>query len=90
VSTISLLGCSTSVALTMGPTDDKEEEIVTIICITSTNLVNDRKITNIHLSTPFIQNILEDSDDLWYHISTLEVVEFHTVHIRQSMKSSIF
>ena len=26
VSTISLLGCSTSVALTMGPTDEEEEE----------------------------------------------------------------
>ena len=28
VSTISLLGCSTSVALTMGPTDEEEEEDV--------------------------------------------------------------
>jgi hypothetical protein len=58
--------------------------IVIIICITSTNLVNDRKIMNIHLSTPFTQNFLEDSDNLWYWISTLEVVE---VHIRQSTKS---
>jgi len=28
VSTISLLGCSTSVALTTGPTDEEEEEVI--------------------------------------------------------------
>jgi hypothetical protein len=32
VSTISLLGCSTSVALATGPTDEEEEELTEKIC----------------------------------------------------------
>ena len=31
MSTISLLGCSTSVALAMGPTDEEEEEVAYLI-----------------------------------------------------------
>ena len=31
MSTINLLGCSTSVALTMGPTDEEEEEEVVVV-----------------------------------------------------------
>jgi len=34
MSAISLLGCSTSVALTMGPTDEKEEEaLITLLLL---------------------------------------------------------